>query len=100
MATTTTDVAIRPEDGWVLVATAPLYCLIKPNSFSPWYVAIAAATPAATFQGLSFGKDTSVQRANFELPVATLENVYIRVKEPLGREPATQKAGFGVIVKV
>jgi hypothetical protein len=49
MAATTTDLYVRPEDGWVLAATAPAaFLLIKPENFFPWWVYVAAAPPAAT----------------------------------------------------
>lgn len=47
MAVTTTDLYVRPEDGWVLAAAAPAaYLLIKPENFFPWWVAVASAPPA------------------------------------------------------
>lgn len=100
MATTTTDFNIRPEDGWTLVATAPAYCLIKPAQVHPWWVAVSASLPASTLEGLSFGRDPNLHREQFELPVSTTENVYIRVKSPVAREPSTQKASFSAVVKV
>ena len=46
MAVTTTDLYVRPEDGWVLAATAPAaYVLIKPENFFPGWVAVAASSP-------------------------------------------------------
>lgn len=100
MATTTTDFFIRPEDGWTLVATAPNFIQIKPSTFHPWQVAVAASLPAATQLGMSFGKDTSHQRAPFECDNAITGNVYIRVNTPIAREPVTQKAHFSVLADV
>lgn len=68
MAITTIDLFVRPEDGWVLAATAPsAFCMVKPENFSPWWVAVAAAPPAAaatrasgtiTFAGLPVADET------------------------------------------
>lgn len=100
MATTTTDFNIRPEDGWTLVATAPLYVKIKPGQFLPWWVCVSAATPGPTVEGLCYGKDPQMHREEFELPVATTENVYIRIKDPVTREPTNATAKFSVLSKV
>lgn len=94
----TTDYFIRPEDGWTLVATAPTYCQIKPGNYHPWWVAVAASTPAASHIGMPFGADPQNHREGFELPATTAANVYIRVQTPLAREPDTQEAHFCVLV--
>jgi hypothetical protein len=204
----TTDFFIRPEDGWVLVATAPDYIQIKPGAFHPWWVFVSSGDPATedvsevpasvsitfngqpsatevivvgsvtyefdddvaigadaeetrdnllaalggnsavtavadgadtitltatasgsagnsvtltttatniavsgsgtlsggvdevtTAVGLPFGRDSDGRREAFELPVGTGDKVYIRIKEPTSREPATQAAHFAVLVE-
>jgi len=68
MAVTTIDLYVRPEDGWVLAATAPAaYLLVKPENFFPWWVVVSATTPVSvvtratgnvTFGGLPVADET------------------------------------------
>lgn len=97
MAVSTTDLYVRPEDGWVLVATDPVSLLIKPQAFHPWWVAITASgAPAATLVGVPMGRDNSNRLASFETGEITGE-VYIRIKEPASREPTDAELHFAVI---
>lgn len=99
MAAATNDIYIRPEDGWVLVATNPTYLNIRPDNFAPWYVAVTAAgAPAAAIQGQQFGRGTENKRECFILPDGITGLVYMRVKDPVADRPVNQKSHFGVIV--
>lgn len=99
MPVATNDVNIRPEDGWVLVATNPTFLNIRPTNFAPWFVAVTAAgAPADGLQGQQFGRGTTNKRECFILPVGITGLVYIRVKDPVASEPVNQKTHFGVIV--
>lgn len=59
MAYATTDYYIRPEDGWVKVATNPAACMIRPTDFFPFRLAVTASgapssTPVAASGVLTF----------------------------------------------
>src|SRR6478609_1498371 len=67
MAYATTDYYLRPEDGWVKVATNPAACMIRPTDFFPFRLAVtvsgapAAGTRASgnvTFSGLPVAAET------------------------------------------
>jgi|SRR5690606_30681292 len=94
MATETTDVYINPSDGWTLVAESPSYVMIKPSNFHPWWVAVSNSTPAASHEGIPMGKDS---RGCFDVDEPIAGNVYIRIKEPISREPQGADAHFGVL---
>lgn len=49
--TTTTMVTVSEADGWVSLATDPLDITVKANSPGKWHIAVAAAEPAADFEG-------------------------------------------------
>jgi hypothetical protein len=98
MAYATSDLYIRPEDGWVLVATNPTALIIKPDAFHPWWVAITAGTaPADALIGLPMGRGGDNKREPFQTGAIT-GNVYIRVRNPVASEPASQHARFGIIL--
>lgn len=98
MAMSTTDLYLRPEDGWVLVATNPSSVLIKPQDFHPWWVAITAAgVPSATLIGVQMGRGNMQPRESFQTGEIT-GLVYIRVMDPIADRPVNQQARFGVIV--
>lgn len=97
MASTTTDVNINPSDGWTSVAASPTFIMIVPSNFHPWWVAVAASTPADDHVGIPMGKDS---RGMFFVDEAITGNVYIRVKEPISREPSGADAHFGVLATV
>ena len=94
MATTTTDFYINPADGWTLVAASPTSIIIHPSNFHPWWVAVADSTPDDSHVGIPFGKDC---RGSFWFDAAIVGNVYIRIKEPISREPQGADAHFGVM---
>lgn len=95
MAFATTDYNIRPEDGWVLVATNPTFCRIKPYAVRPWEVAITAGgAPAAGVYGYPLGRDEELPLESFETQGALTGEVYIRVTSPVSN---TDKVRFGVI---
>jgi len=99
MAVATNDVYIRPEDGWVLVATSPTYLNIRPDNFQPWWVAVTAAgAPAAGIIGQQYGRGGEAAREPFILPDGITGEVYIRVNDPAGDRPVNQQTRFGVIV--
>lgn len=98
MAAATIDLYIRPEDGWVLVATNPTFLSIRPSGFHPWWVAVTAlGAPAATVEGQQFGRGGEAQRDSFTLSSGITGEVYIRVKDPAAARPTDQKTHFGVI---
>lgn len=80
MPATTTDILVKPTDGWTLVATNPAYLLVTPHENRQWFVAVTAGTaPASTLIGAAMrGQD---DRFTFETGALT-GTVYIRVKEP------------------
>lgn len=85
MAVATTQVLVRPEEGWKLAATAPsIICIIKPNTYNRWFYALAGSTPAATVNGIPMGVD---KRQDNELQIVgaalTGINVYVRVAEAM-----------------
>lgn len=81
MPASTTDVIIRPTDGWTLVATNPSYLLVTPHENRQWFVAVTAGSaPAANLIGAAMrGGD---DRFTFETGALT-GTVYVRVKEPV-----------------
>lgn len=82
MAITTTDIAVAPEDGWTLVATAPLGpILLKPHSSGrAWFLAIAASTPAESLRGVPMGRFSGGGEDNqFRTDLDLAENIYVRV---------------------
>lgn len=93
MAASTTDILVRPEDGWTLVATDPAYLLITPHANRQWFVAVTAGTaPASTLIGANMrGGD---DRMSFQTGAIT-GTVYVRVKEPT--DNYTRGMMFGVI---
>lgn len=98
MAVSTVDFNIRPEDGWVLVATNPTYLNVRPDNFQPWWVAVTAAgTPADSLTGQQFGRGGEAMREPLILPDGITGLVYIRVKDPAAARPINQKTHFGVI---
>lgn len=98
MAFATTDLLIRPEDGWVLAATNPTWLLIKPEAFHPWWVAVTAGGPPADgVIGVAMGRGNDHRREPFFFESAITGEVYIRVRNPVASEPVTQKTRFGVI---
>jgi hypothetical protein len=97
MAVATLDFAIRPEDGWVLVATNPTLLKVRPVEHHPYWIACTAAgVPAAALEGLKYGRGGDAQRENFELNAAFTGLVYVRVKEPPNSAPSSYMH-FGVI---
>lgn len=96
MAIETVDFYIRPEDGWVLVATNPATLVIRPDSFWTWHVAATSGgLPADTVVGLLMGRERQSSLESFETSGLTGE-VYIRIAEPPSAED-TAKLHFGVI---
>mgnify|MGYP003409603639 CR=1 FL=1 len=93
MAASTTDVLIRPEDGWTLVATDPTYLLITPHVKRQWFVAVTAGSaPASTLVGAAMrGGD---DRFTFETGALT-GTVYVRVPNPV--DQVNRGMMFGVI---
>lgn len=93
MAASTTDILIRPEDGWTLVATNPGYLLITPHTNRPWFVAVTPGTaPAADLVGAAMrGYD---DKFTFETGSIT-GTVYVRVPTPV--DQANRGMMFGVI---
>jgi hypothetical protein len=83
MAITTTDMTVNPKDGWVLIATAPLKpILVKPHSTGRlWFLAVAAAKPAATVLGMPMGRfsgsgeDNEFRSTDNDIA----QNIYVRV---------------------
>ncbi len=49
--TATTMQTISKSDGWTNFSVDPTAISIKSNSIHPWHIAIAAAKPAADFEG-------------------------------------------------
>lgn len=49
--TTTTIQTIGKADGWTSFSVNPVAISIKSNSIHTWHIAIAAAEPAANFEG-------------------------------------------------
>lgn len=96
MAISTADVYVKPVDGWVLVAAAPTALIIKPANYHPWWVAIADAEPADDLIGIPMGRNSDNRQEAFTLPSGTEGNVYIRTREPVSDQPATQQALFAV----
>lgn len=94
MAVSTTDIKIRPEDGWTLVATNPTYLLITPHTNRPWFVAVTPGTaPAASLVGASMRGISD--RFTFETGALT-GTVYVRAPTPV--DSANKGMMFGVIV--
>lgn len=90
MAVTTTDYEIAPEDGWVEVAGAPTYALVKPDHKFPYAVAISdGAAPAASLRGAVYdnGEPFSISLA------AEGGELYVRVT----RKPVDRPLRFAVI---
>lgn len=99
MAVSTVDFNIRPEDGWVLVATNPTYLNVRPDDFAPWWVAVTAAgAPSLALIGQQFGRGGEAVREAFILPDGITGEVYIRIADPIAVQPVNQKRHFGVIV--
>jgi hypothetical protein len=97
MAFATLDFEIRPEDGWVLVATNPNYLKIRPVEHHPYWIAVTAAgVPAADLEGLKYGRGGDAQRQDFDISGVTAGLVYIRVKEPPNSAPSSHMH-FGVL---
>ena len=96
MAIATLDFAIRPEDGWVLVATNPTYFKLRPVEHHPYWIAVTAAgVPAASLEGLKYGRGGDAARVDFDI-VDLTGLVYVRVKEPPNSAPSSQMH-FGVL---
>lgn len=97
MPVSTIDVAIRPEDGWVLVATNPSKIVIRPFIVHPWRMAISAGLPANTLRGVPFNNDRNDSKRGFEmfLPAAITGEVYIRIDTPPS-STSSSTAGFGI----
>lgn len=101
MAVSTVDFNIRPEDGWVLVATNPTYLNVRPSNFSPWWVAVTAGgVPASGVVGQQYGRGGEATREPFVLPDGITGEVYIRIQDPAAVQPVNQTTHFGVIVNV
>lgn len=95
MALATADFSIRPEDGWVLVATNPAFIQVKPFAHTPFEVAVTVSgAPAATIRGLPFGRDEDNRFQAFNLGSAITGEVYVRLSQPIG---TVDRAMFGVI---
>lgn len=68
MAYETFDLYVRPDDGWVLVATDPTDLLLRPENHHPWFLAVTPgtvpnttsiqATGSIVFAGLPTAADT------------------------------------------
>lgn len=103
MASVTSDIYLKPEDGWKLIATDPATILLRPSNFAPWQLAISAAAPAAGIKGVGFGRNKSPFNF-FRSDVAITGNVYIKMDQPLnGDQPFNAAAQsnalhFGLIV--
>ena len=93
MAASTTDILIRPEDGWTLVAANPAYLLITPHVNRQWFVAVTDGTaPASTLIGAAMrGHD---DRFTFETGLLS-GSVYVRVPNPV--DQVNRGMMFGVI---
>lgn len=89
MAYGTVDFAVRPEDGWVLVATAPDAVIVRPVEHHPWWLAVSADVPAAGVEGMKFGRGGDGLRETFSWDVPITGNVYIRIKEPPASNPSS-----------
>lgn len=97
MAMSTTDLYVRPEDGWLLVAENPASLIIKPEDFHPWWVAVTdGSVPPSDLIGVPMGRGNDARRESFQTGEIT-GSVYIRVRNPIASEPTSQRARFGVI---
>lgn len=97
MAFSTTDVLTGPEDGWVLVATNPVFVSVRSGSRRPWYVAITASgAPAAGLNGQAFDPQSQADGNEFRLQAAaaTACQVYVRASYPTA---PGEKSRFSVI---
>ena len=96
MAVATTDVRIKPSQGWVLVATNPVFLCIKPSAFTVWTIAVTAGgLPATTLRGLQMGRGIDDRQA-FQTGAITGE-IYIRVDIPASSMSSEDPVHFGVI---
>jgi hypothetical protein len=98
MAFTTTDVLIRPEDGWVEVASNYATLYIRPAQFQPWFLAVndGAAPPSNDLVGAQFGRGADNAREVYETAVANTGKAWIRVMQPSASDPGA-KSRFAVI---
>lgn len=103
MAITTTDVLVKPEDNWKLIATAPAGpVLIKPHSTGrSWFLAIAASLPAADLMGVPMGRSSaSGEDNNFRSDADIAENIYIRVPQSsIASQPAVDNGLYFSLIK-
>lgn len=103
MASVTSDIYLKPEDGWKLIATDPATIFLRPSNFVPWQLAISAAAPAAGIKGIGLGRNKDPFNF-FRSDVAITGGVYIRIMDPLnGNQPHSAGAQsnalhFGLIV--
>ena len=103
MASVTSDVYLKPEDGWKLIATDPATIFLRPSSFVPWQLAISAAAPADGIKGIPLGRNKDPFNF-FRSDVAITGGVYIKIDQPPnGNQPfnAAAQSGamhFGLIV--
>lgn len=84
MAFATTNFALRPESGWVLIATNPAFLRVGTPYNHPWEYAITpgpGTPPAATVTGVPMGRDMMYNSRELMINQGTaiVGEVYIRV---------------------
>lgn len=99
MPITTTDVYVRPEDGWVEVAENPVSLLIKPEGFQAWFLAVTdGSDPADGLIGVQMGRGGDNLRESFQTGEIT-GKVFLRVRDAPASTPSAQLR-FGVVKDV
>lgn len=99
MAYETLDFHIRPEDGWVEVASNYASLLIRPSEYRPWRLAITDGTaPDKNLIGLTFGRGADNAREVYQSAGANTGKAFIRIMQPSASYPKA-KTHFGVIIE-
>lgn len=81
MAVSTVSVAIKPADGWTLIAESPNWIKIRASDSRQWHLAIVAPAAGAPAEGAAFLRYVPTYQADgwsFESEVAITGDIYVR----------------------
>lgn len=82
MAVSTVSVAIKPEDGWTLIAESPNWIKIRASDSRQWHLAITLpASGAPPVNGNDFLRYVPTYQSDgwrFESDVAIVGDIYVR----------------------
>jgi len=98
MAGFTTNVPVRPTDGWVQVvaAAANTEIIVRPTSKKSWAVFVGAAAPSLNTQGITFNAAQLGEGfGTFHLRNGTTSAVFVRVIDSYGYDNS-EPTIFGV----